>query len=220
MQRRLRVKGVGHMGGAPFRRLMGLLGGRRRMANGHGNAAGNRFPDKCLRSGPLRRHGQQPHPGGMPAGHFLQGRHGRIAEKLLQLGSALALGQEGRFHMRPQHSAPPGFRAFHHRADTGHGAAGIRHRGAHGRGQESRHAHLVQFPAHVAHRVLPRHGVLAPEGMDMDIHKAWQQITPLGVHHFFPGVRCQCRTCLPHHAFLQAHAGFRLKGSIYISVCM
>lgn len=87
--------------------------------------------------------------------------------------------------MRPQHPCCTLLRRIHHAADGGNHPARILHAGGHGRRQERRNALLIQFPCHLANRVLALHRVMPAEGVDVRIDKPRQDKIPLQVYHSF-----------------------------------
>ena len=137
------------------------------------------------RARPLRGHGDEPHDAFQPAGValpvFLVGIH----KILLQLGPRLGLRQKRRFHVSAQHDGSVGLGPLHDGLHAREGPNRVLRAGAHGGGQERRHTHLFQFPAHVADGFLALHGVHALEGVDMNVHKAGQQQVAAQIKQFF-----------------------------------
>ena len=108
--------------------------------------------------------------------------------------------------MRTQDAGAASFGLIHHRAHTGHSSTGFIQKGAHGRRQERRHAHVVQAAAHMADSLLALHGVTAHVGMGVHIHKAGQQIIPAKVNDGFARNGSQILADFGNAAIFQADA--------------
>ena len=134
-----------------------------------------RRADEVQRARPFRGHGDEPHDAFQPAGIALPVFLIGVSKILLQLRARLGLRQKRRFHVGAQHDGSVRLGPVHHGLHALEGPDRILRAGAHGGGQERRHAHLFQFPAHMADGFLALHGVHALECVDMNVHKAGQQ---------------------------------------------